>query len=263
MSKEEEKNFEELMDELNTLVKDLEQGNTSLDDSIEKYTKAMNIAKVCNDKLDNAQGAVNKILKELEETKAELAKVKDEYFTDDRQIELMLVDSGDGETRDVVYNFCDMYGDGYILPLKGFVSTIRTKEKWKMGDIKEFDSLSLVEIYVDLYKNTLARYLSQAEPVGDNYPDGWFTFANSYKDEYFRQLTTERKVKVKTPGGLVVTKWEQHGRNEAFDLNVYNLTACDLIIYQYSLVYLKLESANPRAVFEYMKLARGLKSSED
>ncbi|MCQ2978452.1 MAG: exodeoxyribonuclease VII small subunit [Clostridia bacterium] len=64
MSKEEEKNFEELMDELNTLVKDLEQGNTSLDDSIEKYTKAMNIAKVCNDKLDNAQGAVNKILKD-------------------------------------------------------------------------------------------------------------------------------------------------------------------------------------------------------
>ncbi|MCQ2911356.1 MAG: exodeoxyribonuclease VII small subunit [Clostridia bacterium] len=64
MSKEDEKNFEELMDELNTLVKDLEGGNTNLDESIDKYTKAMTIAKACNEKLDNAQGAVNKILKD-------------------------------------------------------------------------------------------------------------------------------------------------------------------------------------------------------
>ena len=187
----------------------------------------------------------------------ELAKIGDEVFTDGRQIELMLVDSGDGENRDVVYSFCDLYGDGLFLPLKGFVSTTRTREKWKFSEIKEIDGLSLVNIYVDLYKNSLARYLSQAEPLGDNIPDGWFTFANGYTDEYFRQLTTERKVKVKTPGGLIVTKWEQHGRNEAFDLNVYNLAACDIIIYQYSVAYLGLEGANPRAVFEYMSLAQG------
>lgn len=63
MSKE-EKNFEELMEELNTLVKDLEGGNTNLDESIDKYTKAMTIAKECNEKLDNATGTVNKILKD-------------------------------------------------------------------------------------------------------------------------------------------------------------------------------------------------------
>lgn len=192
----------------------------------------------------------------------QLAKIKDEKFTDKRQIEIMLVDSGDGENRDVVYSFCDLYGDNLILPLKGFVSTIRTKEKWKLAEIKDYDGLHLFEIYVDLYKNSLARYLSQAEPLGNNYPDGWFTFASGYSDEYFRQLTTEKKVKVKTPGGLIVTKWEQHGRNEAFDLNVYNLAACDLILYQYSLAYLQLESANPREVFNYLKAAQGLSMEE-
>lgn len=183
---------------------------------------------------------------------AELAQIKDEVFTDGRQVEIMLVDSGDGELTDVVYNFCILFGDGLILPLKGFASTPRTKEKYKIVEINEHEGLSLVEIYVDKYKNILARYLSQDEPRNEIYPDGWFTFASDYCDEYFRQLTTERKVIIKTPGGLTIPKWVQHGRNEAFDLNVYNLAACDMIIYQYSCA-LGLEHANSRAVFEYFK----------
>ena len=181
--------------------------------------------------------------------------IKDEIFTDKRQIELMLVDSGDGEKRDVVYGFCDTFGDNLIMPLKGFVSTTRTKEKFKIVDINEYEDIFLVEIYVDLYKNSLARYLSQEERIDDDYPDGWFTFASSYKDEYFRQLTTEQRVKVKTPSGVVKLKWEQHGRNEAFDLNVYNLAAADIVIQQYS-AYLGYESSNPREVFEFLKTKR-------
>ena len=58
----ENKKFEELMGELEVIVKDLENGNTDLESSIEKYTEAMKIVKVCNDKLTNATEAVNKIL---------------------------------------------------------------------------------------------------------------------------------------------------------------------------------------------------------
>ena len=64
MAKTEEKKFEELMTELEVIVKDLENGNTDLDESIKKYTEAMKIVKVCNDKLKNATEAVNKILQE-------------------------------------------------------------------------------------------------------------------------------------------------------------------------------------------------------
>ncbi|MCX4249617.1 MAG: exodeoxyribonuclease VII small subunit [Bacilli bacterium] len=60
----EEKKFEELMAELEIIVKDLEEGNTDLDETIKKYTEAMKIVKVCNDKLENATEAVNKILNE-------------------------------------------------------------------------------------------------------------------------------------------------------------------------------------------------------
>lgn len=64
MENNNEKKFEELMNDLEVIVKDLENGNTDLESSIEKYTEAMKIVKTCNDKLTNATSAVNKILQE-------------------------------------------------------------------------------------------------------------------------------------------------------------------------------------------------------
>jgi exodeoxyribonuclease VII small subunit len=64
MAKKEEKKFEELMQDLDNIVKELENGEADLDSSIEKYTEAMNIIKICNEKLSSAEEKVNKILKE-------------------------------------------------------------------------------------------------------------------------------------------------------------------------------------------------------
>ena len=64
MAKKEEQSFEESLKELETIVKDLESGNTNLDDAINKFNDAMKLSKVCNDKLKNAEENVNKILKE-------------------------------------------------------------------------------------------------------------------------------------------------------------------------------------------------------
>lgn len=69
-----EKSFEESLIELETIVKDLESGNVPLDDAITKFNEAMKIAKICNDKLNNAEESVNKILNKdgtLEDFKAE------------------------------------------------------------------------------------------------------------------------------------------------------------------------------------------------
>ena len=69
-----EKSFEESLTELETIVKDLESGNVPLDDAITIFNEAMKIAKICNDKLNNAEESVNKILNKdgtLEDFKAE------------------------------------------------------------------------------------------------------------------------------------------------------------------------------------------------
>lgn len=54
--------FEEKFKELEKIVGELENGNADLDESIEKYTKAMKLAKECGDKLTEASTKVNKIL---------------------------------------------------------------------------------------------------------------------------------------------------------------------------------------------------------
>ncbi len=60
----EEMNFEESLQKLEAIVKELESGNVDLDKAIEKYSDAMKLAKNCSDKLNNATEKVNKILKE-------------------------------------------------------------------------------------------------------------------------------------------------------------------------------------------------------
>ena len=55
------KTFEESLNEIETIVKDLESGNVNLDDAINKYTEAMKLVKECSDKIKNAEELVSKI----------------------------------------------------------------------------------------------------------------------------------------------------------------------------------------------------------
>lgn len=63
-----DKTFEQALEELEIIVKELENG-VELDAAIEKYTKAMQLAKFCSDKLASATEQVNKILTEQGELK--------------------------------------------------------------------------------------------------------------------------------------------------------------------------------------------------
>ena len=63
MAKEEkEKTFEENLEKLEVIVKNLESGNIPLDDAIENFNEAMKLAKLCDNKLKNAEEKLNSIL---------------------------------------------------------------------------------------------------------------------------------------------------------------------------------------------------------
>ena len=61
--------FEDKIKELETIISELESGNTSLEDSIEKYTKAMKLAKECDEELKSVEEKISKIV--LEDGKVE------------------------------------------------------------------------------------------------------------------------------------------------------------------------------------------------
>lgn len=56
------KNFEDIMQELQELVVQLEGGELSLEDSIQAFTKSMNLTKVALEKLHQAEQAVELLL---------------------------------------------------------------------------------------------------------------------------------------------------------------------------------------------------------
>ena len=60
--KKKEKSFEEKLTELEKIVKVLENGDVPLDDAINKFNQAMNLAKDCNKTLEDATKTVNKVL---------------------------------------------------------------------------------------------------------------------------------------------------------------------------------------------------------
>lgn len=60
----ENKTFEEKILELESIVKELEAGNVPLNESIDKYTLAMNLVKSCNDELNGIEEKVTKIVTE-------------------------------------------------------------------------------------------------------------------------------------------------------------------------------------------------------
>jgi len=58
------KTFEQSLEELESIVKELESGNVNLDDAINKYSEAMKLVKVCEEKIKSAEEMVTKIVKE-------------------------------------------------------------------------------------------------------------------------------------------------------------------------------------------------------
>ena len=62
MANKENVKFEDKINELETIVSELESGEIDLDSSIEKYTCAMKLVKECDEKLKEVEDKVNKIV---------------------------------------------------------------------------------------------------------------------------------------------------------------------------------------------------------
>lgn len=63
---ENNKSFEEMMQNLETIAKDLESGDLSLDDSVKKFEEGMKISKECSKILEDAEKKITILTKDSE-----------------------------------------------------------------------------------------------------------------------------------------------------------------------------------------------------
>ena len=61
---EEKLSFEESLEKLEEIVNRVENGNVPLDDAIEEFKNAMDLVKICNEKLEAAEESIAKIVKD-------------------------------------------------------------------------------------------------------------------------------------------------------------------------------------------------------
>ena len=66
MAGKSKKSFEDSLKELDGVINELENGELSLEDSIVKYEKAVELIEQCNKILENAQGKLKKIKEGIE-----------------------------------------------------------------------------------------------------------------------------------------------------------------------------------------------------
>lgn len=63
-----DKSFEQALNELEALVKELENGDIDLKDAVDKYNEGMKLSKHCHDLLQNAEKVIVKMMKDDELT---------------------------------------------------------------------------------------------------------------------------------------------------------------------------------------------------
>ncbi|MEE1117106.1 exodeoxyribonuclease VII small subunit [Methanosphaera sp.] len=56
--------FEESLEQLEEIVNKLEKGDVPLDDAIDEFNNAMQLVKICNEKLNKAEESIAKIVED-------------------------------------------------------------------------------------------------------------------------------------------------------------------------------------------------------
>ena len=66
--------FNDAMEQLEEIVRQLEQGDVPLEEALTLYQKGMELSKVCHDKLQNAEEQLVTMMKDGKETPVEIGK---------------------------------------------------------------------------------------------------------------------------------------------------------------------------------------------
>jgi phage terminase large subunit GpA-like protein len=138
-------------------------------------------------------------------------------------VKLVLIDSG-GHYTDEVYQFCKAQGVRRFIPVKGH--SLAGKPIAQFPRKRTENGVYLTMIGTDTAKEVVNDRLKIMEP-GEGYVH--WPVSDEFDEEYFKQLTNERRV-VKFERGRRVMKWDAGGRRqEPFDTAVYNLAAIRLL----------------------------------
>jgi phage terminase large subunit GpA-like protein len=150
------------------------------------------------------------------------------------------VDSG-GHFTSEVYNFCRPRYSRRIFAIKGMAgdgrAIVSAPKKSKVG--RNGGNINLVLVGVDEAKAIILSRLRQP-----NSAPGHCHFPTEYPEDYFSEITAEKRV-IKYRRGFAFSQWVKvRPRNEAFDCRVYAFAALRLLAPNYQVLESQLSDPN-------------------
>lgn len=168
-----------------------------------------------------------------------------------------VIDAG-GHATEQVEAHCMSYGAiPLIMPIMGEQTITEHKKKvlWKAQPPKDqFPGLVIMNINTVSYKNRLAHQLMLQASPGKCLPDGYKNYPCDYKDTFFKQFESEKRVVEKNPRtGLAWREyWVHNGMpNHAWDCEVYNMFAYDFFAYSVCAHNFGLEGIDWQVFWEF------------
>lgn len=141
------------------------------------------------------------------------------------KIKATAIDSGGHHTQQA-YEFCRNRRGRRVVPIKGRNGS---HPIWpvKSSRSKLSKGVSLFLIGVDTAKDTLRSAFAVRDPELPRY----VAFSSELTDDYFKQLTSEKRVTSYNKAGVATRTWKkaQGARNEALDCFVYALAALEFL----------------------------------
>lgn len=136
-------------------------------------------------------------------------------------ISMALIDAG--FRTGTVYKFCEQYAGG-VMPCMGESTGSLGRQHFVLRKVPGH-ACERVDVQTGLFKTEIYGYLGRG-PTAQGYPPGYCHFPADYTEAYFKQLTAEERVRVKTKSGAPKWEWKQiRNRNEALDCRVYAMAA--------------------------------------
>lgn len=164
----------------------------------------------------------------------------------DMPLTRVAIDTGDGLTMSVVYEWVRRQGRGLVTAIKGDREKVNAVSpvdgpKWMDVTIKGKKirrGLALYMVSGPVYKSETYRYLRLEKPTDEDiaengvcYPDGYIHIPQGVTSEWVEQLVAEQLVtEKKKTSGFTTLRWvKTRERNEALDCRVYARAMANLI----------------------------------
>lgn len=143
-----------------------------------------------------------------------------------------VIDSG--HNPKLAYSFCQSMADTTMQPIKGASARITgpATEFTKMKNASQVGTIGW-NVNVDVYKSRLASLLLDEAADGTTVaPVESVSFPLEIDDSDLKELTAEQLVEETNKHGHRGWVWKRSGRNELWDLTVYNSAARDILAYR-------------------------------